>query len=214
MTTRIVLIRHGEAQIAVDGLVGGHKGGTGLSALGRRPAEALRDRLAATGELDEAAHLYSSILPRAVETAETIAPAIGGHVVEQRCELCELHPGDEIDGLTWDEVADRYPRTGSDNVFEPWVPGAESWADFAVRAGRALRQLATTHEGETVVIACHGGVVDASFRAFGGLALQQRLTVDVANTAITEWHAAAGGAFRLARFNDAGHLERLAAPLP
>ena len=64
-TTRIVLVRHGEAQSHVEGVVGGRQGCSGLSDLGRRQAEALRDRLDRTGELGEVAALYASTLPRA-----------------------------------------------------------------------------------------------------------------------------------------------------
>src|SRR4029453_8022392 len=91
--TRVVLIRHGEAQVAVDQIVGGHEGCTGLSELGRRQAEALRDRLAGTDELAAATALSASILPRAIETAEIIAPAFGDLKVETHCDLCEIHPG-------------------------------------------------------------------------------------------------------------------------
>ena len=36
----------------------------------------LRDRLALTGELAGADALYASVLPRAIETAELLAPAL------------------------------------------------------------------------------------------------------------------------------------------
>src|SRR5207302_10759822 len=94
-TTRLVLVRHGESRAIVDEIVGGHEGCKGLTDDGRRQAQALHHRLARTHELDDAAAVYSSILPRAIETAEIIAPAIGGgHRVEQDCDLCEIHPGE------------------------------------------------------------------------------------------------------------------------
>src|SRR5215218_610345 len=99
--TRLVLVRHGESMATVDGVVGGHQGCRGLSDRGRRQAEALRDRLVATGEI-RADVLMASVLPRAVETAEIMAPALGGLAVEQECDLCEIHPG-EGDGLAWSE---------------------------------------------------------------------------------------------------------------
>jgi len=43
--------------------------------------------------------------------------------------------------------------------YEPWSPGGESWAALTVRVGGALRRLARDHQGELVVIACHGGVI-------------------------------------------------------
>ena len=75
--TQLVLVRHGQSQAQVDGFVSGHDTCRGLSPLGHRQAEALRDRLATTGELAPVDALYTSILPRAMETAATIAPPLG-----------------------------------------------------------------------------------------------------------------------------------------
>lgn len=214
--TRLVLIRHGQAQTHVDQVIGGHRGCTGLSELGRRQAEALRDRLARSGELAAATALWSSILPRAVETAEIIAPAVGtaaggsGARRERSCDLCELHVGDEIDGLRWEELRDRY-GPAVDNGYEPWAPGTESQAEFVARVGRILVRLAREHAGETVVVACHGGVVDASFAVLGGLAASRRTqlrTHYTENTSLTEW-VDDGSGWALARYNDVAHLAAL-----
>ena len=59
-------------------IIGGPKGCTGLTNLGRVQVAALADRLYESGELRQATALYSSVLPRAVETAERLRP--GGRV--------------------------------------------------------------------------------------------------------------------------------------
>ena len=209
--TRIVLVRHGEAQCYVDEVVGGPTGCTGLSERGRSQVEALRERLAASGELAGAHALYTSTLPRAVETADLLAPAVGGLVVKQDDDLCELHPG-EADGITWEEFRERYtwPEGGwDDSFYRPMAPGAETWAEFSSRVGRALTRLAVAHEGQTVVVACHGGIIELSFRALGQLALSPQFLLRIENTSITEWERTAGSDERrwtLVRFNDAAHL--------
>lgn len=205
--TRLVLIRHGESQAHLDGIVAGHDSCSGLSALGRRQAEALRRRLAATGEV-RADVLLSSILPRAVETAEIVAPALGDDLkLEQRCELCELHAG-ESDGLTWDEFRTRYPVDPFADPTAPIAPGAESLASFEARVARALSDVVDEHEGRTVAVVCHGGVIMASFPHFFGLSSGQvglqQLWID--NTAVTEWSKSGDGPWRLMRHNDAAHL--------
>ena len=68
----------------------------------------LADRLAETGELAGTDVLYASVLPRAIETARLLAPALAGRDADggdraalepvNECGLCELHPG-EADGL-------------------------------------------------------------------------------------------------------------------
>jgi broad specificity phosphatase PhoE len=212
--TRLVLVRHGESRSSVDEVVGGHEGCTGLSERGRRQAEALRDRLAATDEL-RADALLASVLPRAVETAEILAPALGGLAVERDCDLCELHPG-EGDGLSWAEYEARYRPAGwRFDPHEPMAPGGESVAEFQSRVARTLTRVADEHQGETVVIACHGGVVEASLISFLGLPYQGTLTSFwTRNTALTEWelHAAEQvdhrpRRWRLGRYNDAAHLQ-------
>lgn len=70
---------------------------------GAGQAEALADRLARTGELADASVLLASVLPRAVETAEIVAPALGGLEVTQACDFCELHVGAADGLLSWEE---------------------------------------------------------------------------------------------------------------
>ena len=214
--TRLVLVRHGEAQCHVEQVVGGLRGCTGLSDLGRRQADALRRRLERTAELAGADVLYASTLPRAVETAEVIAATVGASTVKQDEDLCELHPG-EADGITWEEFRERYtyPGTGGD-LYRPMAPGAESWAVFSARVGSALSRLAAAHEGQTVVVACHGGVIECSLRALGELPLAPRFLVRIENTSLTEWERGPSGhdetRWTLVRFNDAAHLADLHRP--
>ena len=205
-TTRLVLVRHGESRATVDEIIGGHDGCKGLTDRGRRQAEALRDRLVGTGELGDVAALYASILPRAVETAEIIAPALGHPELVTDCAFCEQHPG-EADGMSWAEYAERY--RGDGETFDPYVapaPGQESWAELVARVGRSLREVTESHRGETVVVACHGGVVISSMIAMLELPVARSpWTFVVENTSLTEW-VHAGRRWSLTRFNDAAHL--------
>ncbi len=202
--TRLVLIRHGEARAVHQRVVAGQRGCSGLSELGRHQAQLLRDRLWRTGEMT-ADVLLASTLPRAVETAEIIAPALGDPEIVRDCDLCELHPG-EADTLGWDEYRERYGVDMSTHPFEPMSPGGESLAEFNLRVGRALTRLAGEHEGRSVVVACHGGVVIASLISFLGMPAQRPPSAElvVTNTSITEWER--DGRWRLVRYNDAAHL--------
>ncbi len=217
-TTRLVLVRHGEAQSAVEGRVGGRNGCSGLSDLGRRQAEALRDRLAATGELADATALYASTLPRASETAEILAPALGGLDVVVRDDLREFDKGPEADGMTWEEFGRRWPEPERRTPYDNQVPGGETWAAFAARAGAALHDLARDHDGGTVVVACHGGVIETSFTALHGRPLGPGYgSVRIENTGVTEWSWWHEGApawvdtatWTLVRHNDHAHLREL-----
>ncbi|MEA3019829.1 MAG: ribonuclease / adenosylcobalamin/alpha-ribazole phosphatase [Actinomycetota bacterium] len=210
--TRLFLIRHGESVAQVEGFLSGHDTCRGLSDLGRRQATALRDRLARTGEI-EADVLLTSILPRAIETAEIIAPAIGGHEPIQDCDLCEIHGG-EAEGLTWEQVAERFPRDSWQPDSSP-IPGAETWIGFHDRVARTLRKYAEEHEGKTIVAAVHGGICEASVAAFMNLPASHGQLYPLTNTSITEWvHRVPdfrGGEprWQLVRYNDAAHLADL-----
>lgn len=225
--TRLFLIRHGEANAFTEQFIGGHDTCTGLSDLGRRQAAALRDRLTRTNEFGTVDVLYASLMERSAETARIIAPALGDLPVVQDCGVCEIHPGD-ADGLTWTDFRARYlPEGPADDdshfadVHTRWAPGGESWAEFAVRAGTRLVELGRQHAGQTIVVGCHGGVIESSFIALGRQPLRHLFTGYIENTSITEWFLAAtkasavGGGGRsapdweLQRFNDTAHLATL-----
>ena len=98
---RLILVRHGEAHAGFTGVIGGQTGCAGLTPLGRRQAEALRDHLEASGRV-KADVLLVSVLPRAIETAQIIAPGLGLEIARHDCDLCEVHTG-TADGLAWEE---------------------------------------------------------------------------------------------------------------
>jgi probable phosphoglycerate mutase len=205
--TRIVLIRHGQARAYTEQIVAGHAC-TGLSDHGRVQAELLRDRLVRTGELRDATAFYASLMRRAHETAEIIAPGVGDGSLEirQDCGLCEQHPG-EADGILWSEYDERYG--GLDSIYREdrtrvGAPGSESIDMMVERVAEALERLAREHPRETIVVACHGGVVGCSFEALAGVQLNS-LVRYTENTAITEWQHTERG-WELQRYNDAAHL--------
>jgi broad specificity phosphatase PhoE len=212
--TRLVLVRHGQAQSFVDGVVGGPTGCTGLSDLGRRQADALRDRLQRSGDLGGTTAVFSSTLPRAVETARIVLPALGEHQLQERCELCELHVDEQLDGKPFADFEADYEWPPTSNPYLPWTAGAEPWAEFVLRVGTELDRLAREHAGGTVVVFCHGGVIGAALSVFAELPLRQPFRLHIENTSITEWQLLPDlkGVERwtLARFNDAAHLEGLA----
>lgn len=211
--TRIVLVRHGQSQAQERRFVGGHDGCTGLSDLGRRQVGALASRIAESGELAGATALYASVMARAVETAAILAPALGDLEVRSECAFCESHPGPEADGLSWDGFNERWPLPAEWTPQTRRDPGAESYEEMRERVTGRLDALLERHEGETVVVACHGGVVMHSM--FRWLELEPvgnrtRARLDPVNSSITEWrlgdHPYGRSGIELVRFNDHAHL--------
>lgn len=220
MTTRLILIRHGHSWHTVHGLVGGPKGCTGLTEQGRAQAARLRDRLARWADLDGAA-LYSSVLPRAVETAAIIAPALGAAAPTLHCGLCSYHVSAAADGMAVAEFRRVFGRPGG-GVYRPYEEGNESWAQLLARVGEALFEIAIANAGRTAVAVVHGETIGASLTALGELPIRRYFDVETTHTSITEWvtgdDPAGGGPpawafarWRLMRLNDAAHLEAMPA---
>lgn len=211
--TRLVLIRHGESNVTVNRVIGGHRTCSGLSDLGRQQAERLRERLAATGELAPDV-LISSNFPRAIETAEVIAPAFAGLSMVVDEGFGEHDPGPEIDGMTFDVYVDRF---GTPDWTDPDVeifPGGESISVFHARVGDALQRTLQAYRGATVVVSCHGGVIDATFRQLLQAPITGGFELHTLNTSVTEFVSAPSGDWRLQRYNDVAHLHGLPTETP
>ena len=192
-------------------VIGGPRTCTGLSRLGREQAERLRDRWAESGEIAADA-LISSQYVRARETAEIIAPAIGGLEIVEDSGFGEHDPGPDCDGMSFDAYIERY-GTGwwQGDPFGMSFPGGETIAAFQFRVGQAIRRTIDTYSGQNIVVSCHGGVIDAALR----LALKSPPTggfeIHTLNTSITEIHLVKDNLWRLIRYNDVGHLVGLPA---
>jgi broad specificity phosphatase PhoE len=211
---RLILVRHGDAHAGFHGVIGGVRGCLGLTGLGRRQAEALRARLGGSQSIVPDV-LLASTLPRAIETAQIIAPGVGLALAGHEEDLCEVDPG-EADGLTWAEYDVRHGsfdmEAEPDRVF---APAGESWTSFHERVHRTLERFAQDYTDQTVIAVCHAGVIVASMRILLGIphpgtGAQLRPT----NTGITEWvHDPARRRWTLHTFNDAAHLIGLDAEL-
>ncbi len=215
--TRLVLVRHGESKTTVARVIGGHRTCTGLSALGGQQVERLRDRWSGGNEVS-ADVLISSQYARARETAEILSPALGGLAVVEDAGFGEHDPGPDCDGMSFDDYVERY-GTGwwEGDPFGTSFPGGETIAAFQFRIGQTIRRTIDTYRDQSVVVSCHGGVIDAALR----LALKSPPTgafeIHTLNTSITEIHLVKDNLWRLIRYNDVGHLDGLPAqttPLP
>jgi len=210
---RLILVRHGEAHAGFTGPIAGPVGCRGLTPLGRNQAEALRDHLAATGRV-QADVLMASLLPRAIETAEIIAPALGVELSIRDCDLCEVHTGeaDGVDWAVWNERSAPFDMEAEpDRIF---APGGDSWNSFHDRVRRTLDRLAQQHVGQTVVAACHAGVIMASIRVLLGIADPATSAhLRPSNTGLTEWEFDEDlDGWILRSYNETDHLIGLTPP--
>jgi len=161
VTTRILLVRHGESEWNASGRWQGWAESS-LSDLGRRQAF---EAAAAVGAVDA---IVASDLERAVQTAMIVSEAIGVGPVVTESGLRERNVGDWT-GLTRDEIEERWPgdldrwRTGE--LLEP--PGGERNDVIIERVHAALRRVGETFDGGEVLAVSHGGVMRLLERQHG-----------------------------------------------
>ena len=206
--TRLVLIRHGESRATVERFLGGSRTCTGLTDFGRQQVQALRDRLI-SGHDVSATVLISSNFPRAVETSQILAPALGSMPIAIDAGWGEHDPGPDLDGMSYDLYVSKFGTPTWSDPDEVMFPGGETVGQFHTRVVRTLRETVRRHEGETIVVACHGGVVDAVMRHTLQMHQTGKFELHTLNTSITEIVHVEGSKWRLVRYNDAAHLSSL-----
>lgn len=211
--TNLYLIRHGEAWGNVEPILAGPKADKGLTPRGVAQAERLRERLA-RGEL-QIDVLIASTLPRARQTAEIIQPALGLSIVPDD-EVQELRIG-EADGMTNQEAWAKFGQPDFDGQpLRPIAPGGESWPAFMLRVGVALDRITREHEGKSIMVVCHGGVIDGSFVHFFQMPslIVPPTDFHTRNTSITHWERVSRRSrsmWRLNSYNDIAHLQDIGA---
>ncbi len=202
--TRLLLIRHGQTDWNVATRIQGETdirlNATGLEQA-RRLAQALADEA-----LD---HVISSDLARARDTAAALAQATGAAL---RIDAGLRERGFGIfEGLTFDEIAQRHPQGAKrwrrrDPDFGP--EGGETLQAFFDRSVQTVARLAAQHQGESIALVAHGGVLDCLYRAATRLPLQAPRTWQVPNASINRLLWTPEG-FTLVGWNDDAHLQAL-----
>jgi broad specificity phosphatase PhoE len=152
---RILLVRHGQTDWNKDGRWQGVLP-IGLNSEGhdqaQRLAQHLRDR--------PIAHIVSSDLPRAFETAQAIA-AVHGLSVQPDERWREFNLG-IFQALTRDEIIERYPTEWETFRTQYWdyvLPSGESRSILRQRVYEAFESLAASNLGPEVVAVSHGGAL-------------------------------------------------------
>ena len=200
--TRVCLIRHGETDWNAMRRLQGH---TDIPLNARGHAQAHATALALRGKHFDA--LYCSDLLRATQTAEYLALELGVEPIHD-FRLRERHFG-AIQGLSWEEAAERYPelhgplRARVPDVVPPG--GGESLHAFSERIVSTLSELAARHEGQSLLVVCHGGCLDVAYRRASSKALEAGRDFALGNATLN-WIGIERGCWRLDHWNDDSHL--------
>jgi probable phosphoglycerate mutase len=199
---RLVLLRHGVTDWNREGRFQGQLDPP-LSADGLDEARLLAERLCSDADL-RPAHVVTSSLSRANQTAEIVASACGASVASDP-RLVEVGQG-RWEGRTHSELAvtdaARYTAWREGGGRQP--PGGESLDSVRRRVAEALDELLA---GDTwpLTIVSHGGTLRLLAGRLLELAPERSWALDLDNaslSALTE----ADGAWRVDRWNDTLHL--------
>jgi len=201
----LVLVRHGEQELRADKSLGDNRDAP-LSELGRRQANAVGQRLAA---LDIAA-VHSSPMQRARDTGQAIAAHHDLQVtlhdsieevdiwrgLDQDLTMVEANGGEEALVAVLRE-ANRTSRWDA-------YPHGEDRLAFRERVVTTIEAIAAAHTGERIVVACHGGVINAYLAHVWGSELDNVCTVH--HTSITTVRAM-DDLRRVVQVNDHEHVK-------
>src|SRR5574337_232039 len=131
-----------------------------LNELGKRQSQAVAKRLMNV-PLET---IYSSDLARARETAQIInryhdLPLVKEPRLRERCFGI-------FEGFTIEESQERYPDVRASyeqDKLNSQIPGGESRMQFIRRVGDFFETLHQNHDGQTIAVIAHGGVLGATF---------------------------------------------------
>lgn len=167
---KFIIVRHGYSTSNQDGKFCG-QGDAPLSELGFKQAEEVSEYLKNNFKIDA---IYSSDLQRAYTTLIPLSEALGIpiHKVEG---IKEVNVG-LWQGLSAEEIKLRFPESFKLHQENPWIhrfDGGETYSELAERALSAIDEIARRHDGETVAIATHGGVVRSLLAKFNNVPIEK-----------------------------------------
>jgi len=209
MTTRLCIVRHGETAWNAEHRVQGQLD-VPLNAIGQAQALAAAKVLA----LEKFDAIYSSDLSRARQTAQQTATALSMSIIEEK-DLRERHYG-IFERLTYAEVKVRYPEDYA--RFDARDPDyafrtGESLKDFSARAIGIVSAIAERHQGQSVAVFTHGGVLDKLYRFVTGMPLSAERNFRIPNAALNRIEVTPSG-WQVRAWADVAHLKAALDDLP
>jgi len=201
-TTRLCIVRHGETAWNAEHRVQGQLD-VPLNSIGQAQAQAASKVLS----LEKFDAIYSSDLTRARQTADPAAHLLSLKINIEK-ELRERHYG-IFERLTYAEVKVRFPedyaRFAARDPEYAFRTG-ESLKDFYARSVSVISRIAASHEGQSVLVFTHGGVLDMLYRDITGLSISAERDFGIPNAGLNRIEKASAG-WKILAWADVAHLE-------
>ncbi|HOJ10813.1 MAG TPA: histidine phosphatase family protein [Clostridiales bacterium] len=155
MVTRLILVRHAEAEGNINRVFHGWTDSE-ITEKGHAQAKLIAQYLRDT-DIDV---LYSSSLKRTLQTAEYIAKAKGLPIIRTD-KLKEINGGNWED-VAWDILPKKWPQEYYSWENEPHahkMPGGESMKEFQRRLIEELKYIISSNKGNNICIVTHGTAI-------------------------------------------------------
>jgi len=207
VTTRIVLIRHGQTVWNRENRFRGQLDPE-LDETGLLQAQATGRYVAARWPV---AAVYSSPLRRALQTAEVVAQA-QGLVAQPFQGLLDIHFG-ELHGLGPAEALQRWPDVVRAWQYTPQTvhfPGGESLDDVRRRLSAGLDELVARHRGQTLALVSHTVANRVLLCAVMGWGNEYFWRLEQDTCAVNVFDIRENGMTVLVVLNDTSHQQSLA----
>jgi len=183
----LYMIRHGQSYVNLKDWTNGNTD-EGLTALGQQQAAALAAWLPThVAQVDV---LYASTMRRAQETAVPLSQAYN-LPIQFDDRLREIG-NNRADHRPWpsDDLPESGDYWGSERPFSSITPDredGESLMHFRVRVGAFIEELLQKYREQTVVVVCHGGVIELTYDHLFNVGPFRRCEVWTKNTGITHF---------------------------
>lgn len=206
--TKLYLVRHGQSAGNAEGRFGGH-GPTPLSDLGLQQAEITARLLAKEG----VNVIFSSDLPRAIQTAEPLS-RLTGVPINPTDAFRERNVG-VLEGLTFDESKETFPddyyALVNRNV-QHVITDGESYTHLLRRSTSELWNILRDHIGARVAIFSHtGAICFLTLHLMGAIRPDTKQTpwIVTSNCGINRFEIRGRNNIRVLALNDTRHLSEI-----
>lgn len=157
MRTTIILVRHGETAWNKEKRIQGQKN-IPLSPTGIKQVEALAEKMPSLG----ISIIYSSALKRAYFSAKILTEKLKRPIIQDR-GLNERSFGD-FEGKLHSTVEEGLRE--DETLLTSSPPNGETLRRFRQRVMETMEAILKKHAGETILVVCHGGVMQVLISHF------------------------------------------------
>jgi probable phosphoglycerate mutase len=183
----LYMIRHGQSYVNLKDWDGGNQD-MPLTELGQQQAALLGEWL--PRHLPQIDVLYCSTMLRTRETAVPLTTAYGlTPIYDDRIREIGNNRADQTpwpsDGLP--EYGEFWGSERPFSTITPNHPAGESLMHFRIRVGAFIEELIEKHREQTVVVVCHGGVIELAYDHLFNIGPWRRAEVLTQNTGITHF---------------------------